>query len=54
LLPGRYSIECWMSRKREQGDLALHVMRLLDFHVYGTKTGAGNIYTPVEVEATLE
>src|SRR3954468_22137920 len=36
LLPGRYSVSCLISRNRTQGDLALHVVRLLDFVVYGT------------------
>jgi ABC-2 type transport system ATP-binding protein len=54
LLPGRYSIDCWMSRKREQGDEALHVFRLLDFFVYGTKSGAGNVFVETEVLATVQ
>src|SRR5919199_403399 len=31
LLPGRYYVSCWISRNRTQGDLALHVLRLLEF-----------------------
>jgi Wzt C-terminal domain len=54
LLPGRYAIDCWMSRKREQGDLALHVVRLLDFLVYGTKGGPGNVFTRTDVEVVVE
>jgi ABC-2 type transport system ATP-binding protein len=54
LLPGRYSVDCWISRDRMQGDLALHVLRLLDFLVYGTELGPGNVSVRAEVEAVLE
>lgn len=54
LLPGRFAIDCWMSRKREQGDLALHVVRLLDFLVYGTKGGPGSVFTRTDVEVVAE
>ena len=54
LLPGRYSVDCWISRKREQGDQALHVFPLLDFFVYGTKSGAGNVFAEAEVRATVQ
>jgi ABC-2 type transport system ATP-binding protein len=54
LLPGRYAIGCWMSRNREQGDQALHVMRLLDFVVFGTKGGAGSVRAHAEVEAVID
>jgi ABC-2 type transport system ATP-binding protein len=54
LLPGRYSIDCWISRQRETGDVGLHVLRLLDFYVYGTKPGTGSVSVESEVEAVLE
>ncbi len=54
LVPGRYTVDCWMSREREQGDLALHVFRLLDFLVYGMEPGAGSVLAHAEVETTLE
>jgi ABC-2 type transport system ATP-binding protein len=54
LVPGRYSVDCWVSRKRTRGDLALHVLRLVDFLVYGTKPGAGSISARADVEAVLE
>ena len=41
LLPGRYFVSCLISRNRAAGDLALHVVRLLDFVVYGTRPGPG-------------
>jgi ABC-2 type transport system ATP-binding protein len=54
LLPGRYFVNCWISRNRAQGDLALHVVRLLDLVVYGTRPGPGDVAVRVDVEAALE
>jgi len=54
LLPGRYFVNCWISRNRSIGDLALHVLRLLDFVVFGTQPGPGHISVEAEVQAVLE
>jgi hypothetical protein len=54
LLPGRYFVSCLISRNRTQGDLAMHVVRLLDFVVYGTRPGPGSVSVEVDVEAGLE
>jgi ABC-type polysaccharide/polyol phosphate transport system ATPase subunit len=54
LLPGRYHVSAMISRNRSQGDLALHLVRLLDFVVYGTHPGPGTVSVDVDVEATLE
>jgi ABC-2 type transport system ATP-binding protein len=54
LVPGRYAIECWISRSRDEGNMAIHILRLLDFFVYGTKPAAGNVMANAEVEAVLE
>jgi ABC-2 type transport system ATP-binding protein len=54
LLPGRYHVSCWTSRNRTQGDLALHVLRLLDFVVYGTRPGPGSVSVAADVEAAIE
>jgi len=54
LLPGRYFVNCWISRNRNQGDLALHVVRLLDFVVYGTRSGPGSVSVRADVEACLD
>jgi ABC-2 type transport system ATP-binding protein len=54
LLPGRYFVSCLISRNRTQGDLALHVVRLLDFFVYGTRPGPGSVSVRADVEAGLE
>jgi ABC-type polysaccharide/polyol phosphate transport system ATPase subunit len=54
LLPGRYTVDCWISRSRDQGDMAIHILRLLDFLVYGTRSGPGNVVMEGEVEALLD
>jgi ABC-2 type transport system ATP-binding protein len=54
LVPGRYSVDCWIARDRDQGDLALHVLRLTDFIVYGTRPGPGSVAVQADVEAVLE
>jgi ABC-2 type transport system ATP-binding protein len=54
LLPGRYLVNCWISRNRIQGDLALHVVRLLEFVVYGTRPGPGSVAVHADVEAALD
>jgi ABC-2 type transport system ATP-binding protein len=54
LLPGRYFVQCWISRNRTEGDLALHALRLLDFTVYGTRPGPGSVWVHADVEAVLE
>ena len=54
LLPGRYFVTCWISRNRTQGDLALHIVRLLDFVVYGTRPGPGSVSVRADVDAGVE
>jgi ABC-2 type transport system ATP-binding protein len=54
LVPGRYSVDCWIARDRDAGDLALHVLRLTDFLVYGTRPGPGSVSVEADIEAFLE
>ncbi|MGB9182894.1 MAG: Wzt carbohydrate-binding domain-containing protein, partial [Solirubrobacteraceae bacterium] len=54
LVPGRYALECWISRSRQEGAMAIHILRLLDFFVYGTKPAAGNITLNSEVRTVIE
>ena len=54
LLPGRYFVRCMISRNRTQGDLALHVVQLLDFYVYGTRPGPGSVSVKADIEAGIE
>ena len=54
LLPGRYFVNIWIARNRTQGDIALHQLRLLDFVVYGTRPGPGNVEIAADVSAVVE
>ena len=54
LLRGRYFVECFVARSREQGDVALHQLRLLDFVVYGTEQGKGIVSVDADVAAEVE
>jgi ABC-2 type transport system ATP-binding protein len=54
LLPGRYFVHCYIARNRTQGDYALHFVRLLDFVVFGTQGGPGNVLVAGDVKTTLE
>jgi ABC-type polysaccharide/polyol phosphate transport system ATPase subunit len=54
LRPGRYGVVGWISRNRTQGDLALHVLRLLEFGVYGTRLGPGAVEVDADVRAVAE
>ena len=53
LLPGSYHVNCWISRNRAAGDLALHPLRLLEFAVYGTDPGPGSVRLRDEVRAEI-
>lgn len=54
LLPGRYFVSAMISRNHHHGDLALHVLRLIDFVVYGTEPGAGAISVKEDIAAMVE
>ena len=54
LLPGRYFVHCYVARNRTHGDYALHRVRLLDFVVYGSRTGPGTVSVEADVQAVLE
>ena len=53
LRPGRYSVQCWISRKREHG-LAVQGLRLFDFVVFGVRPGFGAIAVRENVVARVE
>ena len=53
LLPGRYFVHLWIHRSRSQGNLALHVVRLFDFMVFGTRPGPGSVEVRSELETVL-
>jgi hypothetical protein len=47
-------VNCWITRNRSQGDVALHVLRLLDFVVYGTRPGPGSVSVQADLEAVVD
>ena len=54
LLPGRYFVHGYVARDRSQGGMALHLVRLLDFMVYGTRQGAGHVVVDADVHVSVE
>jgi len=54
LVPGSYSLDCWVQRDLEAGDLAVQGLRLLDFVVYGTAPALGLVSVHSDLEAVLE
>jgi ABC-type polysaccharide/polyol phosphate transport system ATPase subunit len=54
LLPGRYFVDLWVARNREHGAPAMHRMHVLDFVVFGTRPGAGNVSVGNDVRARVE
>jgi ABC-type polysaccharide/polyol phosphate transport system ATPase subunit len=49
LVPGRYSLDCWIGRYHEGGDVGLQGLRLLDFVVYGTAARDGVVTVEADV-----
>jgi ABC-type polysaccharide/polyol phosphate transport system ATPase subunit len=54
LTPGRYFIHCWVVRDRHMGEIALQVVPVLDFVVFGPVEAPGIVTVPMEVEAVAE
>jgi ABC-type polysaccharide/polyol phosphate transport system ATPase subunit len=54
LLPGRYFVQCYAARSREQGDVAMHLLQLLAFGVSGTPTRKGSVSVDADVEVEVE
>jgi ABC-type polysaccharide/polyol phosphate transport system ATPase subunit len=54
LVPGGYYVDCWISRDRAEGDVALHVLRVTDFFVYGTQPGPGSVSVRADLVAAVE
>lgn len=50
LTPGRYYVSCRVSRNHNVGDIALQILGILDFVVFGTAEGLGLVSASAEVE----
>jgi ABC-2 type transport system ATP-binding protein len=53
LRPGRYTLQCWISRKRQEG-LAMQALPVLAFVVYGGRPDFGVVSALEDVTATTE
>jgi ABC-type polysaccharide/polyol phosphate transport system ATPase subunit len=51
LVPGKYFLDCWVRRSREQGDIAVQGLRLREFVVYGTGARDGVVSVSADLEA---
>jgi ABC-type polysaccharide/polyol phosphate transport system ATPase subunit len=54
LVPGRYFVHGYVARNRTQGDYALHMVRMLEFIVFGTDAAPGHVTVRADVEARVE
>ncbi len=54
LVPGSYTLECWIRQDRQSGDMALQPMRLLKFVVYGTAPRHGLVTMRAELEPAVD
>jgi Wzt C-terminal domain len=54
LVPGRYSVDCSITRSDTPGDLALRSLRVLDFLIKGTEPTPGMVSVAADLEAVVE
>ena len=54
LVPGSYSLDCWIGRKGEALHIALQPLRLVHFHVFGTAPRHGVVSLRSDIEPELE
>jgi len=54
LVPGRYTMNCWVLRRGRGGDAAVQGLHALDFVVYGTAPRHGLISVEADIEAVVD
>lgn len=54
LVPGSYTLECWIRQDRQAGDMLLQAMRLLKFVVYGTTPRHGVVAVRTDLQVLVE
>jgi ABC-2 type transport system ATP-binding protein len=54
LVPGSYSLECWIRQDRQSGDMALQSMKLVQFVVFGTTPRHGMVTLRSSLEPVVE
>ena len=54
LLPGRYTVLCWVAVMRNDEETAHQTMKLLDLVVFGVDGGTGMVAVPGELAVEVE
>jgi ABC-type polysaccharide/polyol phosphate transport system ATPase subunit len=54
LVPGRYFLDCWVRRRREDGWVGVQGLRVTTFEVRGDRSVEGVVFVEADVEAVLE
>jgi hypothetical protein len=54
LVPGRYFLDCWVRRRREDGWVGVQGLRVTTFEVRGDRSVEGVVSVEADVEAVLE
>jgi ABC-type polysaccharide/polyol phosphate transport system ATPase subunit len=54
LLPGRYSVVCWVATLRNEEEISQQAIKLLDFTVFGVEGGTGIVSVPGELGVEVE
>jgi ABC-type polysaccharide/polyol phosphate transport system ATPase subunit len=49
LMPGRYTVVCWVAVTRDEEETAHQTLKLLDFVVFGVEGGSGMVSVPGEL-----
>lgn len=54
LVPGSYSLDCWVRGESDKGDYAVQGIQLMDFHVHGAPASSGVISVRADIDAVAE
>jgi ABC-2 type transport system ATP-binding protein len=54
LMPGRYTVVCWVAVTRNDEETAHQTLKLLEFVVFGVKSGPGMVSVPGELDLDVE
>jgi ABC-2 type transport system ATP-binding protein len=54
LMPGRYTVVCWVAVTRNDEETAHQTLKLLEFVVFGVKSGPGMVSVPGELDVDVE
>jgi hypothetical protein len=54
LMPGRYTVVCWVAVTRNEEETAHQTLKLLEFVVFGVEGGPGLVKVPGDVGVEIE